>query len=205
MTAAFLLHPTARRTLYRSPFSLAPSPMNGLRLIPFAASLLMLVTPVVSSQAQATFLDYRTTVPTGWVAATPSSTMRLAEYRVPASGGAIPVEVVVYFFGPGQGGPPQANLDRWKSQFSNPAGGPVAETVRHETTGAFPLTIAEYSGTYARGMGAGSSAEAARPGHTLIAVVVETPRGTLFVQCFGPAAAVAAQKTAYLQFVRGLR
>jgi hypothetical protein len=180
--------------------------MNSLRRLSFAVSLLML-TPAASlkAQAQAAFLEYRTSVPSGWVSATPTSSMRLAEYRVPAAGGAIPVEIVVYFFGPGQGGSPQANLDRWKSQFSNPAGGPVAETVRRDTSGAFPLTIAEYSGTYARGTGAGSSPDAARPGHQLIAIVAETPRGTLFFQCFGPAAAVDAQRAAYLQFVRGLR
>ncbi|WP_396219260.1 hypothetical protein [Gemmatimonas sp.] len=189
--------------------------MNVLRFLPFAASLLLFVAPTVSIQAQgvttpgstvpATFLEYRTTVPAGWVASTPSSSMRLAEYRVPATGSAIPVEIVVYFFGPGQGGSSQANLDRWKSQFSNPAGGDVAETVRRDTTGAFPLTVAEYSGTYARGTGAGSAPDAARPGHKLIAVVAETPRGTLFFQCFGPVAAVDAQRAVYLQFVRGLR
>lgn len=132
--------------------------MITLRLLSFAASLL-LATPLVTLQAQATFLEYRTTVPTGWVAATPSSSMRLAEYRVPAATGTIPVEIVVYSFGPGQGGSPQANLARWKSQFSNPTGGPVAEA----------------------------------------------PRGTLFFQCFGPAAAVDAQRAVYLKFVRGLR
>jgi len=36
--------------------------------LPFAASLFW-ATPVVTRQAQATFLDYRTTVPAGWVAA----------------------------------------------------------------------------------------------------------------------------------------
>ncbi len=177
--------------------------MTILRVLSFAASLL-LATPVVTVQAQATFLEYRASVPKGWVSATPSSSMRLAEYRVPAANGAIPVEIVVYFFGPGQGGSPQANLERWKSQFSNPTGGPVAETVRRDTTGAFPLTIAEYTGTYARGVGTGSSADAARPGHKLIAVVAETPRGTLFFQCFGPAAAVDAQRVTYLRFVREL-
>lgn len=175
-----------------------------VRQLLFAVGL-ALVAPAVSVQAQATFLEYRTAVPAGWVGATPSSSMRLAEYRVPGASGALPVEIVVYFFGPGQGGSPQANLERWKGQFSNPNGGPVGESVRRDTTGAFPLTIAEYTGTYARGIGAGSSSDAARPGHKLIAVVAETPRGTLFFQCFGPAAAVDAQRSAYLQFVRGLR
>lgn len=158
-----------------------------------------------AAAATATFLDYRTTVPAAWTAASPSSSMRLAEYRVPGAAGTLPVEIVVYFFGPGQGGPPAANLARWKSQFSNPDGGPVNEVVRRDSTGAIPLTIAEYRGTYARGVGTGSSAADARPGHLLIAVVAETPRGTLFFQCFGPIAAVEAQRAAYLQFVKGLK
>lgn len=149
---------------------------------------------------RATFLDYQTTVPTGWTSRAPSSSMRLAEY---AAGGT--AEVVVYFFGKGQGGPPDANLARWKSQFSNPSGGTVYESVSRDTTGLFPLTIAEYRGSYARGIGTGADADAARPDHTLIAVVAETPRGTLFFQCFGPSAVVAAQKAAYMAFVRGLK
>jgi hypothetical protein len=174
------------------------------------AACLLIAAPLMAVHAQgagatATFLDYRTTVPAAWTVASPSSSMRLAEYRVPGADGAAPVEIVVYFFGAGQGGSPAANLARWKSQFSNPDGSPVAEVVRRDSTGAFPLTIAEYRGTYARGVGMGSSASDARPGHMLIAVVAETPRGTLFFQCFGPMAAVEAQRETYLQFVKGLR
>lgn len=156
------------------------------------------------AQAKATFLGYTTTVPAGWVSSTPSSSMRLAEYKVPGAAGAIPVEVVVYFFGPGQGGSPSANLERWKSQFSNPSGGAVQEVVTHETVRGVPYTIAEYKGTYARGVGMGSSADAARPDHILMAVVAETPKGTLFFQCFGPSAAMATQRAACLSFAKGL-
>ena len=38
-------------------------------------------------------------------------------------------------------------------------------------------------GTCARGTGAGSAPDAARPGHKLIAVVAETPRGTRSSPC----------------------
>jgi hypothetical protein len=150
--------------------------------------------------AQATFLEYHTTVPRTWTSKSPTSTMRLAEYGT--SNGA---EVVVYFFGKGQGGPPDANLARWKSQFSNPSGGPVQERVSRDTTGPFPITIAEYRGTYARGIGVGSDASAALPDHILIAVVAQTPRGTLFFQCYGPAAAVEAQRVNYMKFSTGLK
>ena len=156
-------------------------------------------------QATVKLLDYSATVPKAWASRTPASSMRLAEYTVAGATGTVGAEVIIYFFGPGQGGPVDANLSRWKAQFTNPDGGAVVERVSHEKSGAFPLTIAEYHGTYARGIGAGSAPEAARPNHELIAVVAETPKGTLFFQLFGPAAAVDAQRATYLEFVRSMK
>jgi hypothetical protein len=155
--------------------------------------------------ASVTLLNYQTVVPTGWTSKTPSSSMRLAEFTAPGASGGTGAEVVVYYFGPGQGGGPEANLERWKSQFSNPTGAPVYEKVTTDSTAAAKLTIAEYRGTYARGVGTGSSADQAKPGQTLIAVVAETPRGTLFFQCFGASAEVDAQRAAYLRFVKSLK
>lgn len=162
--------------------------------------------PVPSAvQNTVSLLEYKATVPKAWTARTPSSNMRLAEFVAgPAEAGA-GAEVVVYFFGPGQGGPVDANLARWKSQFSNPDGGAVSEKVTHDKAGLFPLTIAEYKGTYARGVGMGSAPEQARPNHVLVAVVAETPKGTIFFQLFGPSAAVEAQRAAYLAFVKGMK
>jgi hypothetical protein len=186
--------------------------MSGLRSLrpcfaSLAAALTLAVSPVglmgttaVAQPARASLLEYQTTLPSTWTSRTPSSSMRLAEYST--GGGA---EVVVYFFGKGQGGSPDANLTRWKSQFTNPSGGPVQERVTRDTTGAFPVTIAEYRGTYARGVGTGSDASAALPDHVLIAVVAQTPRGTLFFQCYGPSAAVESQRAAYLKFATGLK
>ena len=151
------------------------------------------------------FLGYETLVPSGWSARTPSSSMRLAEYTAPARGDTAGAEIIVYFFGAGQGGSVDANLARWKSQFSNPDGAPVSERVVRDSTGAFPLTIASYRGTYARGIGAGSTPEKARPNHGLIAVVAETPKGTLFFQMFGPITSVDAQRDAYLAFIKRLK
>ncbi|MBL0172187.1 MAG: hypothetical protein IPP90_15975 [Gemmatimonadaceae bacterium] len=185
--------------------------MLRARLRLFALTLSLATLPVATLGAQnapssgslTTFLDYQTAVPSTWSSRAPSSSMRLAEYST-ASVGSGSAEVVVYFFGPGQGGSVDANLERWKSQFSNPTGQPVEEK-RTQLTKPFPITMAEYRGTYARGIGTGSTAEAARPNHVLIAMVVETPRGTLFFQCFGPVEAVEAQREAYLQFVTGLK
>lgn len=173
-----------------------------------AASALLSVAAPLSAQP-GMLLGYTATTPAAWTPRTPSSSMRLAEFVVapPASttAGAAGAEVVVYFFGPGQGGSPDANLARWKSQFSNPSGAAVFERVSRDSTPVAKLTIAEYRGTYARGMGAGSAPEAALANNTLVAVVAETPRGTLFFQLFGPQAAVESARAAYMTYIRSVR
>jgi mannitol-specific phosphotransferase system IIBC component len=63
--------------------------------------------------------------------------------------------------------------------------------------------VAEYRGTYARGVGAGDDA-AAKPGQSLIAVIAETPKGTIFFQLFGSTANVTAQRAALVTFVRSM-
>jgi hypothetical protein len=151
-----------------------------------------------------TLLGYKTTVPAGWTPRTPSSSMRLAEYTIAAPDGSLGAEVIVYFFGKAQGGAVEPNLARWRAQFSTPDGSPVPEKITRDSTGAFPITIAEYSGTYARGVGAGDASQA-KAGQTLVAAIAETPRGTMFAQLFGPSARVAAERDALVRFVRGLK
>lgn len=173
-----------------------------------AATLAVAVAVPRTAHAQpatAALLDYHTTVPAGWTARAPASSMRLAEYVIGPAAANGNAEVVVYFFGPGQGGSADANLARWKSQFSNPSGGAVFERISHDSTRVAKLTMAEYRGTYARGIGMGSAPDAARPNNTLLAVVAETPKGTLFFQLFGPQAAVEAARASYLAFVKGMR
>jgi hypothetical protein len=130
--------------------------------------------------------------------------MRLAEYTIPAPDGSVGAEVIVYFFGKGQGGAVAPNLARWRAQFSTPDGSKVPETITRDSSGTFPITIAEYTGTYARGIGAGDASQA-KPGQTLVAAIVETPRGTMFVQLFGASSRVAAERAALVNFVKGLK
>lgn len=152
-----------------------------------------------------TLLDYTTHVPTAWQARTPSNPMRIAEYQIPGSGGGQGADVVVYYFGPGQGGTVQANIARWQSQFSDPGGGHVQPTVTQEKGTTFPTTVAEFHGSYARGVGMGMGDTAAVPDQGLLAAIVETPKGNLFFQLFGPDAIVTGQKADFLRFVRGLK
>ncbi len=154
--------------------------------------------------ADVTLLGYHATAPAAWVAETPSSSFRLAQFAVPGPGPADAAEVVVYFFGPNRGGTPDANMSRWRGQFSTPDGPPMRESVSRDSSGAFPITIAEYQGTYRRGVGMGSP-DSVRANQALVAAIAETPRGTMFLQLFGPDSVVAGARGAFLRFVKELK
>jgi hypothetical protein len=147
-------------------------------------------------------LGMRSHVPAGWVAEAPQSNMRVAQFSVPAAGEGDGAAFVVYYFGPGQGGSLEANLERWQSQFSSADGGPVEPDIT-ELSGALPATLVSLRGSYARGVGVGPAGDAL-PDRMLLAGVVETPKGNLYPQLHGPAALVAAQQPAFVAFIEGL-
>lgn len=148
-----------------------------------------------------TLLGMESSVPEGWVAQDPSSGMRVAQFAVPGADGEAG-ELIVYYFGPGQGGSLEANVERWASQFSSPDG-PVEPQIT-ELDAAFPTTLVELTGSYARGVGMGPAGDA-QSDRTLLAAFVETPQGTLFPQLHGPADLVAAQRDGFVAFLEGIR
>jgi hypothetical protein len=173
-----------------------------MRLRHFLFALTALTSGLVLAGDQpVTLLDMESIVPADWVAQDPSSGMRLAQFRVPSGDGAA-AELVVYYFGPGQGGSLDANVERWASQFSGPDG-PVEPQIT-ELDAVFPTTLVELTGSYARGVGMGPAGDA-QPDRTLLAALVETPQGTLFPQLHGPADLVAAQRDGFVSFVEGIR
>jgi hypothetical protein len=160
--------------------------------------------PSVVADSTIELLGYHTTVPATWNRKTPSSSSRLAQFAVHGANPSDDAEVVAFFFGATQGPNVDDNLTRWREQFSNPDGSPVPETIARDSSGAFPLTIAEFHGTYRRGVGAGS-ADSVRTGQTLVATIVETPHGTLYIQFFGPSATVAMHRAEFVRVVKELK
>ncbi len=79
--------------------------------------------------------------------------MRAATYPVaPVQGDHDPAECAVYFFGLGQGGSIQANIDRWDGQFKTPGGKPAPAKVTKIMIHGLPVTTIDVSGEYS-GMG----------------------------------------------------
>jgi hypothetical protein len=182
-------------------------PSRPLRKRPPRGVLIALMTLGACESAGGTpiaLLDYEARVPRSFQARTATSSMRLAEFGVPRSDGT-QAEVIVYYFGPGQGGSAEANIARWQSQFSTPDGGVVTPRVGILEGTAFPTTIAELEGAYARGVGAGPGSAPAQPDQALVAAIVETPRGSLFLQLVGDRSAVADSREDFLDLAGSIR
>ena len=140
------------------------------------------------------------TPPAGWKS-TGSTSMRAATYPVPAvAGDKDAAECAVYFFGAGQGGSIQANMDRWKGQFTGPGGAPAAAKIAKTTVHGLPVTTIDVSGAYS-GMAGPGVAPVAAPGYRLLGAIIEGPGGTVFIKFTGPAKTMAANQMKYQQML----
>lgn len=149
------------------------------------------------------FLGLQAQLPAAWIEQQVSSSMRMAQFLVPGANGEQDAQFVVFYFGQGQGGSVADNIARWQSQFSTADKMMVTPTVETLLVEGMSVTIAEFTGNYARNTGMGQAGKVLL-GQTLIAAVVETPRGNLYIQLHGPAASVSMQRDAYLAFINGI-
>lgn len=143
----------------------------------------------------------RWTAPAGWKNEG-SRPMRAATYSIAAEpGDRDPGECVVYFFGAGQGGGVEANLERWKGQFRGPGGKPAEAQIAKRTIKGLAATTIDISGEYS-GMGGPMAAEkTSKQGYRMLGAIVEGPGGNLFVKFTGPVKTVTAQKRNFEQLL----
>jgi hypothetical protein len=139
--------------------------------------------------------DVRWTAPKEWIAVPPSSTMRRAQYRLPAvSGDTEDGECVVYYFGAGQGGDAQSNMQRWVAQFS----GKGSESPRTSQVKAGNLTVSrvEVGGTYTPSPMSmmGGPAPQPKAGYMLLGAIVPGPDSNWFFKCTGPEKTMKANR-----------
>lgn len=144
------------------------------------------------------------TVPPAWKSEPPTSAMRRAQYRIPGPGG--PAECIVFYFGPGQGGSPQANVERWASQFRRPDGSAVGDTLKTRAikVGDVPVTLVEVTGTFVGGMGSGPSGAEHRD-HMMLAAIAEGPDANWFFRAIGPRATLAAARADFEKMTRSIK
>lgn len=159
--------------------------------------------PAASQSNTASGLRFQ--APFGWVAERPSSNMRVAQYRLPqAEGDPEDGSLVLYYFGEGQGGSVQANLDRWVGQMEQPDGGSSKEKARTETltVNGLNATLLDVSGTYTAEMMPGGGDRHNKANYRMRAAVVETPKGAYFVKLVGPEKTISRWDQGYMAFIK---
>ena len=130
--------------------------------------------------------------------------MRAATYSiVPVTGDTGVAECVVNFFGPGQGGGIEANVERWRNQVLGTDGKPAAAKVDKKTVRGVAITMVDASGTYT-GMGGPMTAGQPVPGYRLIGAIAEGPGGNVFFKLTGPAKTIAAQQKSFEQLLMSI-
>jgi hypothetical protein len=143
------------------------------------------------------------TPPADWQVETPSSSMRRAQYRV--AGAAGDAECVVFYFGPGQGGDPQANVLRWADQFGQPDGRSSREVLISEelVVGETPILTAEVKGIYSGGM-TGSGAQTPRADSMLLGAVAMGPDANWFFKFTGPESTVEGNREQFMSLLQSI-
>ncbi|MEM9190819.1 MAG: hypothetical protein AAGF12_16665 [Myxococcota bacterium] len=128
----------------------------------------------------------RWTAPEPFRAQQPQSRMRAAEYVFPEEEGETAATMTVFFFGAGQGGSVQANIDRWVGQFTQSDGRESAEVaqIENKEVNGLQVTTVDLTGTYTASPMMGGSG-APQDNQRMLAAIVEGPDGPVFFKMVG--------------------
>lgn len=136
----------------------------------------------------------------GWIVQKPSSSMRVAQYGLPGPAGE--ATLGVFYFGPGQGGGIEANIDRWYGQFIQPDGQPTSAKARRWTKQVRDITIAmvDISGTFSGGMGN----EQAEDNYRMLGAIAAHQSGAVFFKLIGPNGTIDRWEQSFNLFLESL-
>lgn len=127
--------------------------------------------------------------PPGWQLLPAASAMRKAQFRVPNPGPGYDGIVIFYQFPPGAGGTAARNIQRWTSQFKEPAE-ELAATVVTRESGQRRLH-------YFRATGTLIGRDGEMPNYALHAALLDAPAGRAFVRFVAPARVARANEAAF--------
>lgn len=149
--------------------------------------------------------------PADWQPQPSGSAFRVAQFTLPASEtGEADGDMILYYFGPGQGGTVEANIARWRGMFKTPEGEPLPDSavrIERRDVNGLQVTILDAAGVYApSAMMPGQDPGAPRPGYRMLAAVVVGPDGDRwFWRGVGPTATMAEHLDAFEQMLSTLR
>lgn len=128
------------------------------------------------------------TVPAGWIQGPPRQ-MRVATYHVPGATEADAGEMAVFYFGSGQGGDVEGNIDRWINQFENPKSKRSSKEVN-----GMKVELVEIAGTYLAPSGPMMQSSGKLENYRMLGAIVPAPEGSVFFKFTGPAKTIASSE-----------
>lgn len=145
--------------------------------------------------------------PQTWSAVQPSGTMRVDQYQLPApTAEGEPGEMAVFYFGVGGAGGIDANVQRWRGQFTTAEGEPVPDEAferKVEEINGFKVTLVNVSGRYDPGMAMGGTGP--KENYAMLGAIVETPNGPWFFKGVGPQETMEHNRDAFREFLQTMR
>ena len=140
----------------------------------------------------------------------PTSNMRLYQFRLsPIEDDKDNAEVVIFYFGEGQGGSVADNVKRWKSSFVPPEGKTIEDVskVQKMKVGEIPVTTLDVHGTYSFKFPPFSpnAKTTLRPNYRLVGVIFEGKKGPYFIRMVGPEQTVAYYKKGFDEWLKGFK
>lgn len=168
----------------------------------FLVSGLLLSAKVWSAETPKTFKvgEFTFTRPVAWEWVDVTSAMRKAQLKVNDADKKQSAEVIFFYFGQGNGGGTQANVDRWLSQFQEPKD-KINSKVEEATAGKRKVTYVQAEGTYLSGMP--GEPKTAQPNSMLLGAILESDQGNVFVRLTGPADLAKASKSEFRKMMEG--
>ena len=109
------------------------------------------------------------------------------------------------YFGPGQGGGVDANIERWKGQVLGADGKPAPPRSTSAPGAACRLRSYRQHRVPTPAWAARWSGGKPVPGYRLIGAIVEGPGGSVFFKLTGPAKTIAAQQKNFEQLLASIQ
>ena len=127
--------------------------------------------------------------------------MRYATYVIPAPKGGVAAECAVYYFGPGQGGGVDANLERWIGEFRTLDKHDIVK----RSPGGVKVTRVEARGTYVAHSMRTTEPAGEKPSWALLGAVAEGPKGDIFFKLTGADATVSTAAADFDRMLGSIR
>jgi hypothetical protein len=148
--------------------------------------------------------------PAAWKSQDPSGKERVYQFTIPkAEGDKDDAQLIIFFFGAGQGGGIEANIQRWKNMVKPAEGAKESDTYKTSDfkVGDVKVTMFEANGTYMFKKRAFDPEEKPepRPDYRMVAVVFESKNGPYYIRMYGPQKTMEANRKGFEDWIKGFK